>query len=169
MRRLLVTGAAALLLAGCGSTKADSPEYAHAASGTLRLTDGWVSADPMAGMSAAEMPGMAAPESVAYAAIANDGDRPDALVAVTTPQARRASLHATEKTAGGTAGTMVAATSIPVPAHGHVTLGPGGFHVMLQQLRERFAVGSEITMTWTFASGRSLSATFPVIDAADRP
>lgn len=169
MRRMLLIAAAALVLAGCGSTRAAPPAYAHATAGTLRLSDGWVSADPMAGMSDAQMPGMAAPESVAYATLTNTGDRPDALVSVSTRQAASATLHATEKSAGGTSGTMVATASIPVPAHGHVTLAPGGFHIMLKQLTKRFAVGSQITMTWTFASGRSLTATFPVIDPADRP
>lgn len=171
MRRALVATTAAVLLSACGTTTAahPAPHFAHAADGSLRLSDGWASADPMAGMSMSEMPGMGEPESVAYATLTNDSDRPDALVAVASSKVGSATLHATRRSADGSAGTMVPAANIPVPAHGHVTLSPGGFHVMLQHLKAPFAVGDHVRLTWTFRSGRTLAADFPVIDPADRP
>lgn len=161
----------ALLVGGCGSDSSPtasgpSPSFAHAAAKQLSLTDGWASSP--AGSDMSSMPGMdMSAESAAYATITNDGTTADALVGVSTPAASSATLHntVTKKSAG----TMVSVRSIPIPAGGHVTLQPGGYHVMLMGLKGDFKVGSTITMTWTFESGARLTTTFPVIDATDRP
>jgi copper(I)-binding protein len=170
----------ALLLAGCGGAdEHDGPtaSFASASAGTLTLTDGWVSsvagASDMPSMSMSGMDGMdgmdtGGSESAAYATITNTGTSNDALVSVST-SAATATLHQTVESADGSSGTMVAVERIVVPASGSVTLQPGGYHVMLTGLTEGFGVGSTIHMTWTFASGTTITTTFPVIDVADRP
>jgi copper(I)-binding protein len=160
--------ALALLLAGCGgSTQAGGPHFAAGHDHDVALSAGWVSAvGDMSGMSG--MSSMSA-ESTAYATVTDTGSTDDALVSVSTPAAGQATLHNTVASADGSAGTMVAADSIPVPAGGHVTLQPGGYHVMLTDLKSDLKAGSTITMTWTFRSGATVTTTFPVIDPADRP
>ena len=188
-RRLLAGGATAtalaltLLLGGCGSDPtatdptASSISFAHADADSIKLGDGWVSAvagdgmsemSDMPGMDMNSMPGMGeSTESTAYASVTNSGSSADAVVGVSTPAARSATLHNT--VTKGSAGTMVAVTSIPIPAGGTVTLQPGGYHVMLMGLTGDFSVGSSIPMTWHFKSGAAVTTDFPVIDTADRP
>jgi copper(I)-binding protein len=168
----------ALCLSACGgsgqsaqATKA--PSFAAASSHDLRLTGGWVSATgamgDMAGMdmSSGAMSGTA--EATAYATLTNTGTRPDALVSVSTPAASTVTLHDTRTTADGSAGTMVGVATIALPPKGHVTLAPGGYHVMLEGLTSDLETGTTIPMTWTFRSGATLTTRFPVIDPADRP
>lgn len=164
-------------LAGCGKGEESpsagrSASYAAVRGGPLRLTSGWVSATMsgggMAGMgSSASMGG--GRQSAAYATILNSGSRPDALIGVSTDAAGSVSLHRTVTSADGTAGRMVRVPAATVPAGGRLTLAPGGYHVMLMDLRKSFAVGTSITLTWRFRSGRTLTTAFPVIDPADRP
>ena len=182
---------AAITLAGCagatpgaGSTTAGTSagsapaSLASAATGSLRLSDGWVVATtpmtgsgpsaaastPMAGMST----GGTGQMSAAYAVIRNTGDTGDALVSVSTPMAGEAQLHTTvENSSGGE--TMQRVDSIPVPAGGSATLRMGGYHVMLMGLTQPLAEGATVTMTWTFRSGASITTTFPVISREHRP
>lgn len=158
-----------LALTACGgsSLHATAGSWASATGDGLALSRGWVEA---AGAGASSMPGMEmSAQSAAYATIRNTGSAADALVAVSTSAAGSATLHATRASANGSAGTMVAVKAVPVPAGGSVTLQPGGYHVMLTDLTSSFAAGSAITMTWTFRSGTTLTASFPVIAASDRP
>ncbi|MEX0426962.1 copper chaperone PCu(A)C [Nocardioides sp. DS6] len=165
-------------MGGCGTDSQDrssasrTPSYAAATARQLTLTDGWVSAvaSGMPGMdmsgpdtSGTDMGG----ESAAYATVTDTGPDDDAIVGVSTPAATSVTLHKT--VTKDAAGTMMAVRSIPVAAGGHVTLQPGGYHVMLMGLKSDFSAGSTITMTWRFRSGATLTTTFPVIDVTDRP
>lgn len=172
----LVAALALVLLAGCGhtaSTASTGPRLAAGHDGDIALSAGWVSAvADMSGMS--DMPGMSgmsgnAEESTAYATLTDTGTTDDALVSVSTTAAGQATLHNTVTSANGSAGTMVAVPSVPVPAGGRVTLRPGHYHVMLTGLTTSLTAGTRISMTWTFRSGAHITTTFPVIDAADRP
>ena len=83
------------------------------------------------------------------------------LVAVASPRAARAELH--ESMANG----MRPVVSVPVPAGGIVSFAPGGRHVMLFDLDPRLPPGSSAALTLSFADGRTLSTTAPVVGAAD--
>lgn len=162
----------ALALAGCGSAHRPAA-WGHATSGDLRLTDGWVSSvaamDGMPGMAMSSMPSVArTAESAIYLTISDRGGA-DALVSVSTAAAGRATLHDTVESANGSSGTMVPVDDVPVPAHGRVSLRPGGYHVMLTRLRGSFAAGTSIPVTLRFRSGRTISTRFPVVDVTDRP
>jgi len=175
-----------LALTACGnstsatSEAAKAPTFASASAHDIKLTDGWVSAAGMSDMdmgsgsmsgmdmsSGSAMSGMG--EATAYATLSETGANGDALVSVTTPAATRVTLHNTASSANGSAGTMVGVSAIVLPAGGHVTLAPGGYHVMLEGLKSDLKVGGKITMTWKFRSGASLTTSFPVIDPTDRP
>ncbi len=48
---------------------------------------------------------------------------------------------------------------IVIPAHGWVTLQPGGYHVMFWDLKKPIAVGSDVVVTINFSNGTSLEVT----------
>ena len=182
----VLTLALAVSLTACGGADpssapaAKSPSFAAASSHGLELTDGWVSAAGDMGdmpgmtmssgsMSGMDMDGSGAGEATAYATLTDTGASADALVSVSTPAATSVTLHDAVTSSDGSAGTMVDTPAIAVPAGGHVTLAPGGYHVMLDGLTTALRTGTRITMTWTFRSGATLTTSFPVIDPADRP
>lgn len=186
LRRAALPALAAMLtlaLTGCGGNGASAwgdrssaiSSFAAANSHDIKLTDGWISAAPgdVAGMdmssgSMSDMD-MSGAEASAYATLSDIGSTGDALVSVSTPAATKVTLHNTKTSAGGSAGTMVDVSDIAVPAGSHVTLAPGGYHVMLEGLKSGLKVGMKVTMTWKFRSGVSVTTSFPVINPSDRP
>lgn len=75
----------------------------------------------------------------------------DALVAVETPVAASVQMHQSMMHDG--MAMMMSATSIPIPAGATVTLSPGGYHLMLLQLRKPLNPGDRVPVTLSFASG----------------
>jgi copper(I)-binding protein len=70
------------------------------------------------------------------------------LVGVASPVAQTASVHRTAMVDGMM--SMEPVEALAVPAHGGVTLEPGGFHVMLVGLHAPVRVGDKIPLTLTF-------------------
>lgn len=103
--------------------------------------------------------------AVVYATIRNDGPKPVALVRVRTGAGKIAELHRSMAmtggmTMGGTAMPamgMAPVAAIAIPAHGTVTLKPGGDHVMVLGLRKPLAAGSSFPATFTFSDGRAIT------------
>lgn len=91
----------------------------------------------------------------------------DALVGVETPVAASVQMHQSMMHDG--MAMMMAAPSIPIPAGGTVTLAPGGYHLMLLQLRKALNVGDRVPATLTFASGAKVKATLVVGLAPPKP
>ncbi len=83
-----------------------------------------------------------------YLVIDNKGDAPDRLTTITSPAARRVSIHQSRIT-GGLA-TMTSLESIPIPARTVVTFAPGGLHLMLETLRRPLKVGERVPVTLWF-------------------
>ncbi len=112
------------------------------------------------------MTGPTAPEaktSAAYATIASkDGD---SLTKASVPAdiAGMVTLHETTESMSSGDGMetddaamdsmkgMKAVPSIKVPAGGSVELKPGGYHIMLEQLKGPITAGQKIPLTLTFA------------------
>lgn len=69
------------------------------------------------------------------------------LVAVTTPAAASAEIHASEERAGIM--RMRALDALPLPAGRRVALKPGGFHIMLLGLTRALAAGDQVPLTLT--------------------
>ena len=84
----------------------------------------------------------------AYFTVVNAGKEADTLTAVASPAAARASLHT--MTMDGTMMKMRSIASLPVPAGGTLTLAPGGYHVMLEDLAKPLVKGDRIPLRLTF-------------------
>lgn len=87
--------------------------------------------------------------SAAYMTITNKGDTPDKLIAVANPQVGKAALH-THIRDGDILRMRHVKGGVPVPAHGTVTLKPGGYHVMLMRLKAPVEKGGMLPLTLTF-------------------
>lgn len=187
-----------VVMAGCGhdsaspqpsSSSRTTPKLASVQGDHLHLTKGWVAAvqkrkmpgDSMDSSSdgaspqeeqgeEAEGQGMDAmgTMSAGYAVIANTGTQDDRLIAASSALAEHIQVHETVST-GGSAGTMKRVDELPVPAGGHATLKPGGYHLMIMGIKHGLRAGSRITIDLKFASGTTMTVPFSVIDRADRP
>lgn len=69
---------------------------------------------------------------------------------------------ATETTMGGGMMSMQPVEAIEVPANGSVALEPGGFHIMLLDVKKVLAVGDTIEVTLTFEKAGEVQATAEV-------
>ncbi|HUQ29465.1 MAG TPA: copper chaperone PCu(A)C [Usitatibacter sp.] len=70
------------------------------------------------------------------------------LVAVTTPAASSAQIHASEDRHGVM--HMHAVDTLRLPAGQRVELKPGGFHIMLFGLKAALGAGESVPLTFTF-------------------
>jgi periplasmic copper chaperone A len=96
----------------------------------------------------------------AFFTVENRGAQDDRLVAVASPVAAAAELHTMAM--DGTVMRMRALREIDIPAGAKVALKPGGFHVMLLDLKQPLAAGEKIPMTLTFERAGSINVTVNV-------
>ncbi len=130
-RRPTSVVAMTVLTAGLVSLGAQAP---------IAVTDAWVR-EPVPGR----------PMTAAYAVIENPGANEIALVGVSSEVAGTLELHEMVRT--GDMMKMQQVKQIVVPASGKVELKPGGYHVMLFDLKQPLKVGDEVTLTFTTSSG----------------
>jgi copper(I)-binding protein len=92
---------------------------------SISVTDAW------------SRPAASTGTAVMYATIKNAAAVPDRLTAATTPSARNVELHQSMSSMmnGDPVASMHPVDAIVVPAHGSVTLAPGGYHLMLTGLK----------------------------------
>ena len=83
------------------------------------------------------------PTTAAYAVVENPGAKEVILVSATSDAAAKVELHEMVK-------------EIKVPAAGKVELKPGGYHVMLFDLKKPLKEGDEISLTFTTGSGATV-------------
>jgi copper(I)-binding protein len=139
LRRALRSGL--FVLAGCGSTVAAVAQPAA-------VKDAWVRAPA---------PG----QSIAGAYMEITGRTHYWLVAVASPAAARAELHATALDEGVT--KMRPVESIELPGGRPVKLAPGGLHIMLVDLKQALKPGAKVPITLTVLRGdRASRAVFTV-------
>jgi uncharacterized protein YcnI/copper(I)-binding protein len=99
-----------------------------------------------------------------YLVIENHGDSDDRLVTVSSPIAARAEVH--EMTVENDVMRMAAVEGgLVVPAHGTVTLAPGGQHVMLMGLAGPLQHGTTFPLTLGFERAGEVTVTVPVLAA----
>lgn len=98
--------------------------------------------------------------TAAFMVLHNDGDEDRSLVGASTPAAGVAELHNHVNVDGVMQMRQVEA--IPVPAGEHVSLAPGGYHLMLIDLAAPLHEGDELSLTLTFDEGESLTLDAPV-------
>jgi len=165
----LIVGLCALVAssaAACSSTStakaSDSAGQANAASpGASPQPRGSASAGSIR-ITGAYLPQPASPDvAAAYFTIADTGDQADVLVsAASTPTAQAALMN--ESTANG-AETMTTLTGgLPIPAHGEVTLGPDGYHLMLTDPASPLKQGGTVTLALRFEHAGTVTVKVPV-------
>lgn len=100
----------------------------------------------------------------AYLVVKNGGSAADALVGASSPASGMVQVHETyalpEPTGsampgasagmGGTVMGMRPVARIDIPAGGSIELKPGGYHIMLMELKQELKAGDTIELTLTF-------------------
>ena len=89
-----------------------------------------------------------------YLTIRNTGEEADQLVSAKSPAAQGVEIHSMQME--GNLMKMRAIRALDIPAGGEVTLGSGGYHVMLVGLSHPLAVGHQVPVTLTFAKAGSI-------------
>jgi periplasmic copper chaperone A len=129
---------AALVLAGCGSRSA----------GSLRVETPWIRA------------AAGGDNSAAFMTIRNGGSQADRLVAAECPAAMMVEIHQSMEKDG--MAMMSPVSAIEAPSRGQVELKPGGYHVMLMQLKKDLKPGDKVELTLTFAKAGRVAVTAEV-------
>jgi copper(I)-binding protein len=124
-----------LVIAGCLLIALAIPGAAAAQTGQIEVKDAWARATPGK-----------AENGAAYLTI--ETPMPDKIVAVSSPAAKKTSLHT--MTMDGGVMKMRPLDGLEVPANQPVTLKPGSVHIMLQGLNEPLQVGKSFPLTLTF-------------------
>src|SRR5437868_13988738 len=93
----------------------------------------------------------------AYLTIENRGSAADRLIRVATPAAGAAEVHS--MTMQGNVMRMRAVTAVDVPAHATTALKPGGYHIMLLDLKRPLAPGESVPLTLTFEKAGAIEVT----------
>jgi copper(I)-binding protein len=98
----------------------------------------------------------------AYMVVHNNTDADDALVGVSSPAAEFVELHLSSMDDEGMM-SMNQVAEIPIPAHGDAVLKAGSYHVMLINLVEPLAEGSEVELSLEFMTAEPQMVMAPVM------
>ena len=133
-----------LLIAACESVSAPgAPQIA--------VEGAWVRAMPVMqmqeGTETSSNP-MGGSTSAVYMILRNKGGATDYLIGVQSEVAETAEMHNTQTENG--VSTMRRVERIEVPAGGETILQPGGFHIMLINLKRELSKGDMIKLTLEF-------------------
>ena len=146
---ILTSIALALAVAACGSGGTQASPTA-AAGGPLVIRDAWVRAAQAGGTSAG------------YMTLTNGRVAPETLTGVSAPDLTdSASLHETSSDSSGMTG-MSHVDSITIPAGGTVALEPGGYHIMLMDLKQELKAGDRVTLVLTLEQAGVVNVTAEV-------
>lgn len=134
-------------LAGCSASARTGPK--------LTVSGAYVPQPAMADMAAG------------YLTVTNSGDTAATLTSVTSDIAGAVTMHTTEND------RMTEVSAFTVPAGGSLTLGLGGNHLMLMDLRRRPVVGGTVSLELHFGKGfaaeKTLKVRAPVEPMSYRP
>lgn len=136
-RFLSLNLAAALLLPALAFGQADGAK--------LQVEGAW---SRRAAMMKGDSGGGGSGNGAVYALLVNSGNAPDALVGVTSDASATAEIHETYRHMNMM--MMRPVKKIDVPAGGKVELKPGGYHVMLLNLKRDLKAGDSIEVTLQF-------------------
>lgn len=136
-----------LVSAILGTTLIGAVPQASANQNGIAVSDAWSRA------ATAGRPG------VIYLTISDSG-APDKLTGASTPVAATATLHETIDDHGVMKMRPVAA--VPVQQGEPLTLGPGGYHIMLEGLKQSLEPGQTFPVTLIFAKAGAILATATV-------
>ncbi len=124
---------------------------------------GGAEATPEGGMAMGGMQMSMGDVSAIYMHIENMGDQADTLISVTTDVSDDAQIHQTTVDAAGVAKMEHLEGGLEIPAKGSVDLAPGGYHIMMMNLKHPLATGETVQVTLNFQSGVTISFAVPVM------
>lgn len=116
---------------------------------SMDVTNVWARATPAAAKSGA-----------AYFTIVNKGASDDRLVAAESPVAGKVELHKTVNDNGVM--KMLPVDAVTVKAGAKVTFRPGGYHVMLIELKQPLKEGDSFPLALTFEKAGKIDVTVKV-------
>ena len=90
----------------------------------------------------------------AFFVVQNASATPDKLISVASPAAGSAEIH--QMAMDGGVMKMRAVTAVDIPSGGTLELKPGGYHVMLLDLKQPLRAGDKVPMTLTFQNAGSI-------------
>lgn len=102
-----------------------------------------------------------APAGGGYLTVTNTGTTPDRLVTVQSPAAGLIQIHEM-KMDGNVMRMRELDHGMEIPAGATVTLAPGGFHLMMMQLKGQLKQGSKVPVTLTFEKAGSIDVELDV-------
>lgn len=138
----LLPAIAVLLLAG--------PASAHSFKiGALEIGHPWARETPPSAKTGA-----------GYLTVKNTGPDADKLIGVETAGAEKVEIHESINENG--VAKMREVTAVEIPAGGEAALQPGGYHLMLINLKEGLAEGMRIPGTLTFEKAGKIDVEFAV-------
>lgn len=100
-----------------------------------------------------------------YLTIVNDSDADQFVTSVASADYDHVMLHESYTEPGGGSG-MRPVDRLRVPAHGRVSLAPGGYHLMLMKPRRKLAPGDAVTVGLGFGNGNTIETKLPLKPAA---
>ncbi len=109
-------------------------------------------------------PAPAGGNAAVYLTLTNAGRAGDALTAVASPDAARASLH--ESRMVGQVMTMRALPSVAIAPGASARFLPGGRHVMVEALKRPLKAGGRLTLILTFQHAGAVRVSVPARAAA---
>jgi periplasmic copper chaperone A len=95
-----------------------------------------------------------------YVTLANASDKPIDLVGVSSADYGEAMLHQTVP--NGSTQKMVMVDKATVPAHGQLSIAPGGYHFMLMHAKRKIGPGDTVHLKLEFSDGETLDTPFAV-------
>jgi hypothetical protein len=131
------------------STEQQDIERGSASLGQLEVSDAFVRAAPAGDVSAL------------YFTVKNGGSTADALVGARVEIAGATEVH--EMVTEGSQSMMRPVERIDVPAGGEAVLEPGGYHVMLMNLKEELREGERIEVVLELEQAGSVTLEVPVL------
>lgn len=99
--------------------------------------------------------------SAAYMDVINSSNRPVAIIGATSEVSQTAEVHQHRHVNGSM--SMEHVRRLVVPAHDHVMFSPGGYHLMLINLKRTLRAGDNVTVTLWDEEGKSYTARVPVV------
>ena len=130
---------------------------AMAGNAHVQVRDAWTRAVPAV-----------APVAGGFLTVVNDGDVDDRLLRVESDIAQRVELHQMRND-GGVMRMRALPDGVVVPAHGKLELKPGGYHLMLMDLKRTLKAGEKISLELRFETRERKLVTLPLeIEVAAR-
>jgi copper(I)-binding protein len=103
--------------------------------------------------------------SAGFMKLQNTGKKPIALIGASSDGAGQVEIHRHVHKDGMMA--MERVMRLEVPAQGQVVFAPGGYHLMLINLKRSYRAGDKIDVALFDEEGRVYRATFPVVNIID--